>query len=274
MLDGRLIVNMGVFSLVSIKWLMDQGLSARITYDPNHVYLEIAYEPGRFPPPLDTQRPSEITRTPATVSEGGRSDKPSSSAVTTLRPTVAGLTFAERVAYQRAIEEVRWRHRIWPNDNPQPKPSLDVIVSQAQLEKKVEEYLRKSQGLADYWQRPITVEELQTEIDRMPELRALVKMEQAEAPSDGANNTRTEDRTVREARSPVPREKHSCHNVGERCKCLPMFATAAMSFSFTRDSSAGRSKRCRAATNPRALSVSSLGILNNCASSGLISLSS
>jgi len=158
---------MGVFSLVSIKWLMDQGLSARITYDPNHVYLEIAYEPGRFPPPLDTQRPSEITRTPATVSEGGRSDKPSSSAVTTLRPTVAGLTFAERVAYQRAIEEVRWRHRIWPNDNPQPKPSLDVIVSQAQLEKKVEEYLRKSQGLADYWQRPITVEELQTEIDRM-----------------------------------------------------------------------------------------------------------
>ena len=24
------------------------------------------------------------------------------------------LTFAERVAYQRAIEEVYWRHRIWP----------------------------------------------------------------------------------------------------------------------------------------------------------------
>jgi hypothetical protein len=29
-------------------------------------------------------------------------------------PAVAGLTFAERVAYQRAIEEVYWRHRIWP----------------------------------------------------------------------------------------------------------------------------------------------------------------
>jgi hypothetical protein len=27
------------------------------------------------------------------------------------------LTFAERVAYQRAIEEVYWRHRIWPKEN-------------------------------------------------------------------------------------------------------------------------------------------------------------
>ena len=27
------------------------------------------------------------------------------------------LTFAERVAYQRAIEDVYWRHRIWPKEN-------------------------------------------------------------------------------------------------------------------------------------------------------------
>src|SRR5215813_13966208 len=26
------------------------------------------------------------------------------------------LSFAERVAYQRAIENVYWRHRIWPNE--------------------------------------------------------------------------------------------------------------------------------------------------------------
>ena len=31
-------------------------------------------------------------------------------------PAGAGLTFAERVAYQRAIEEVYWRHRIWPKE--------------------------------------------------------------------------------------------------------------------------------------------------------------
>ena len=27
------------------------------------------------------------------------------------------LTFEERVVYQRAIEEVYWRHRIWPEEN-------------------------------------------------------------------------------------------------------------------------------------------------------------
>jgi N-acetylneuraminic acid mutarotase len=77
------------------------------------------------------------------------------------------LTFKERVAYQRAIEDVYWRHRIWPKENPQPKPSLDVVMSQTQLEKKVEGYLRDSQALEDYWQRPITTEQLQTEMDRM-----------------------------------------------------------------------------------------------------------
>jgi hypothetical protein len=41
------------------------------------------------------------------------------------------LTFAERVAYQRAIEEVYWRHRIWPKERPDPKPSLDAIMSRA-----------------------------------------------------------------------------------------------------------------------------------------------
>jgi N-acetylneuraminic acid mutarotase len=77
------------------------------------------------------------------------------------------LTFKERVAYQRGIEEVYWRHRIWPKENPQPKPSLDVVMSQAQLEKKVERYLRDSHALEDYWQRPITTEQLQAEMDRM-----------------------------------------------------------------------------------------------------------
>jgi hypothetical protein len=54
------------------------------------------------------------------------------------------LTFEQRVAYQRAIEDVYWRHRIWPKENTASKPSLDVVMSQAQLEKKVEDYLRNS----------------------------------------------------------------------------------------------------------------------------------
>jgi hypothetical protein len=77
------------------------------------------------------------------------------------------LTFAERVAYQRAIEDVYWRHRIWPGEQPDRKPSLDAVMSQAQLEKKVEDYLRKSQALEDYWHRPITSEQLQPKMDRM-----------------------------------------------------------------------------------------------------------
>ena len=78
------------------------------------------------------------------------------------------LTFAERVTYQRAIEEVYWRHRIWPNkERPDPKPSLDVVMSQAQIEKKVADYLRNSQALEDYWHHPITAEQLQAEMDRM-----------------------------------------------------------------------------------------------------------
>ena len=77
------------------------------------------------------------------------------------------LTFDARLAYQRAIEEVYWRHRIWPKENADPKPSLDTVMSQAQLEKKVTDYLRKSQALEDYWQRPLKAEQLQAEMERM-----------------------------------------------------------------------------------------------------------
>src|SRR5262249_49347058 len=77
------------------------------------------------------------------------------------------LTFAERVSYQRAIEEVYWRHRIWPRERPDPKPSLGAVMSQAQLEQKVADYLRQSQALEDYWKRPITPDQLQPEMERM-----------------------------------------------------------------------------------------------------------
>src|ERR1700730_1829815 len=76
-------------------------------------------------------------------------------------------TFTDRVAYQRAIEEVYWRHRIWPKQRPDPKPSLDQVMPAAQLEKKVEDYLRNSQALEDYWQKPISAEQLQAEMERM-----------------------------------------------------------------------------------------------------------
>src|SRR5437588_8634033 len=77
------------------------------------------------------------------------------------------LTFGDRVAYQRAIEEVYWQHRIWPKANAGPKPPLAKVMSQAQIEEKVEDYLRNSQALEDYWQRPITPDQLQAEMERI-----------------------------------------------------------------------------------------------------------
>src|SRR5438128_10113931 len=80
------------------------------------------------------------------------------------------LTFAERVAYQRALEGVYWRHRIWPRsrgERPDPKPSLDEVMSAQQIEKKVEDYLHDSQALEDYWQKPIAADQLQSEMERM-----------------------------------------------------------------------------------------------------------
>jgi hypothetical protein len=38
------------------------------------------------------------------------------------------------------------------------------VISQTQLEKKVADYLRKSQTLQNYWQRPLTAEQLQAEM--------------------------------------------------------------------------------------------------------------
>src|SRR5438876_3641788 len=77
------------------------------------------------------------------------------------------LTLEERVSYQRAIEEVYWRHRIWPKERPDPKPSLAAVMPPAQLEKKVEDYLRNSEALEDYWQQPLSAEQLQAEMERM-----------------------------------------------------------------------------------------------------------
>jgi hypothetical protein len=65
----------------------------------------------------------------------------------TANASQATLTFAQRVVYQRAIEDVYWHHRIWPKENVGSKPSLDAMMSQMQLEDIVAEYLNNSQAL-------------------------------------------------------------------------------------------------------------------------------
>src|SRR5262249_41588675 len=108
-----------------------------------------------------------ICATPFALSQRNGAHQSAQFQETAVPSAKRALTFEERVAYQRVIEEVYWRHRIWPKERRDPKPSLEAVMSQAQLEKKVADYLRNSQALEDYWQRPITAEQLQAEMDRM-----------------------------------------------------------------------------------------------------------
>jgi hypothetical protein len=77
------------------------------------------------------------------------------------------LTLDDRVRYQRAIEDVYWQHRIWPKENPDPKPALAQVLPDAAIRAKVEMYLKESSALGRVWQRPIGRIELQAELDRI-----------------------------------------------------------------------------------------------------------
>ena len=77
------------------------------------------------------------------------------------------LTFEERAKAQQAIERVYYAHRIWPKENPQPKPPFEQMVPRSVIEAKVTDYLKKCAALDKYWQRPIQPNQLQAEMDRM-----------------------------------------------------------------------------------------------------------
>src|SRR5262245_3438768 len=77
------------------------------------------------------------------------------------------LSLEERVRAQRAIEEVYWRHRIWPAGSPGSKPRLEDVMPDTVLRSKVDDYLRKSDALEKVWGRGLTARDLQAEMDRM-----------------------------------------------------------------------------------------------------------
>ena len=77
------------------------------------------------------------------------------------------LSLTDRIEAQRAIEEVRWRHRIWPDVNDLPKPALEEVLPPAAIEARVRDGLRKSAALDVFWRQPLTREQLQAEVDRM-----------------------------------------------------------------------------------------------------------
>jgi hypothetical protein len=76
-------------------------------------------------------------------------------------------SFEERVAAQKAVEQVYWNHRIWPEANPQPKPTLSSVMNDDAIRARVEDYLMKSNAIETWWHRSITSKDLQAELDRM-----------------------------------------------------------------------------------------------------------
>jgi len=76
------------------------------------------------------------------------------------------LTLDQRVDCRRAVEEVYWRHRTWPTENPTAKPTLGEVLTEDALRAKVEATLRASAAL-EMWGRPITTSDIQSEMDRI-----------------------------------------------------------------------------------------------------------
>ena len=72
-----------------------------------------------------------------------------------------------RVADRRTIEEVYWRHRIWPSANPGPKPPLAAVLTTSLIRNRVEDDLLKRAALVRFWERALSATQIQAEIDRM-----------------------------------------------------------------------------------------------------------
>jgi N-acetylneuraminic acid mutarotase len=82
-------------------------------------------------------------------------------------PTKWTGSLGERVAAQRAVEEVYWRHRIWPMESPGGKPALAAVLTIAQSQAEAIDGLRKLNVLASRFSRTIDAAEVQAEIDRI-----------------------------------------------------------------------------------------------------------
>jgi N-acetylneuraminic acid mutarotase len=77
------------------------------------------------------------------------------------------LSFAERVSYERKLQTVYFKHRIYPESNQQRQPTLDEVLPLDTTRAKVEDVLRKANALERVLNVKITPAMLQAEIERM-----------------------------------------------------------------------------------------------------------
>jgi N-acetylneuraminic acid mutarotase len=76
------------------------------------------------------------------------------------------LSFEARVASHLAVERVYWQHRLWPEENPGPKPPLEAVLPTSLLRERAADGLLMSAALDVFWAQPITGDQLQAELER------------------------------------------------------------------------------------------------------------
>ncbi len=77
------------------------------------------------------------------------------------------LDLEARIWAQTQIERVFYNHRIWPKENPGPKPPFEAMVPAAAIADKVSDSLRGSDALERRWNTPLAEERLRAEVARM-----------------------------------------------------------------------------------------------------------
>ena len=82
-------------------------------------------------------------------------------------PVGTYLSFEERVSCREAVEDVIWSHRIWPEENPGPKPARHEIKSHEQVAANVADSLLYEAALTEIWGESLTAERVQGELDRI-----------------------------------------------------------------------------------------------------------
>ena len=90
------------------------------------------------------------------------------------------LSFGERVAAQRAIEQVWWSHRTTPEGADAARAPFDRTLSQSVLSARVEDGLRKSNALERLWGHPLSGAQIQAELDRI--MKMLKRLESPTSP--------------------------------------------------------------------------------------------
>src|SRR5262245_49098045 len=71
------------------------------------------------------------------------------------------LTLNDRILAQEKIERVYYNHRIWPESNPEAKPTFELMVPRDLIEQKVINSLKRSDELK------LSPEMLQAELNRI-----------------------------------------------------------------------------------------------------------